>query len=246
MFLAPIFFGGGSAPRIFGLNLSNRTSFRSCGKVSGRSVEGARREPGERKKKKHHEHFIRPPVTPYGRPNKLCVEDLGFTFWLTLYISINFSIYSQKSTLKSEKSQRQPTGVIKTVQEICVKSNFKRSLLLFPVICKLATEFEFKISRCADVIGDRFRRCLATTMTTESGWRAQLNYVQGSDEYHKQWHYDDTGDADHVRIGAFNFLIRHWTQRPSCTDKQTNVLIARTVFARVSALTTCMKSMTSS
>ena len=22
------------------------------------------------KKKKHHEHFIRPPVTPYGRPNK--------------------------------------------------------------------------------------------------------------------------------------------------------------------------------
>jgi len=23
----------------------------------------------EKKRKKHHEHFIRPPVTPYGRPN---------------------------------------------------------------------------------------------------------------------------------------------------------------------------------
>ena len=65
-FWPPIFVSG---PRIFGLNLSNRTSFRSCGKVSRRSVEGRRREPGERKK--HHEHFIRPPVTTYGRPNKI-------------------------------------------------------------------------------------------------------------------------------------------------------------------------------
>ena len=24
-----------------------------------------------KEKKKHHEHFIRPPVTPYGRPNKI-------------------------------------------------------------------------------------------------------------------------------------------------------------------------------
>ena len=69
MFWSPFF--GGSAPRIFGLNLSNRTSFRSCGKASRRSVEGRRREPGERKKrKKHHEHFISPPVTTYGRPKK--------------------------------------------------------------------------------------------------------------------------------------------------------------------------------
>ena len=26
------------------------------------------------KKKKHHEHFIRPPVTPYGRPNNLNIS----------------------------------------------------------------------------------------------------------------------------------------------------------------------------
>jgi len=47
----PHFFGRGECPppRIFGLNLSNLTSFRSCGKVSRRSVEGARRDPGERK-----------------------------------------------------------------------------------------------------------------------------------------------------------------------------------------------------
>jgi len=70
-FWPPIFFwGGGSAPRIFGLNLSNRTSFRSCGKVSRRSVEGRRREPCKRKKK-HHEHFISPPVTTYGRPKNV-------------------------------------------------------------------------------------------------------------------------------------------------------------------------------
>jgi len=27
------------------------------------------------KKKKHHEHFIRPPVTPYGRPKKYYTVD---------------------------------------------------------------------------------------------------------------------------------------------------------------------------
>jgi len=70
MFLPPFF--GGSAPRIFGLNLSNRTSFRSYGKVSRRSVEGRRKEAGERKKKKkHHEHFIRPPVTTYTGGKKI-------------------------------------------------------------------------------------------------------------------------------------------------------------------------------
>jgi len=50
MFLAPNFFGKGRAPRSFGLSLSNPTSFRACGKVSRRSVEGPRREPGEIKK----------------------------------------------------------------------------------------------------------------------------------------------------------------------------------------------------
>ena len=36
-------------------------SFRAIGRGSS--------EETWRKKKKHHEHFIRPPVTPYGRPN---------------------------------------------------------------------------------------------------------------------------------------------------------------------------------
>ena len=67
MFWPQIFWG--RAPRIFGPALFNPASFRSCGKVSRRSAEGPRRTRGERKKK-HHEHFIRPPVTPYGRPNK--------------------------------------------------------------------------------------------------------------------------------------------------------------------------------
>ena len=54
MFWPPFFWG--SAPRIFGPNLSNPPSFRSCGKVSRRSVEGRRRKAGERnKQKKHHE-----------------------------------------------------------------------------------------------------------------------------------------------------------------------------------------------
>jgi len=38
--------------------------------VSGQSVEGTQRTRGK-KKEKHHEHFIRPPVTTYGRPNYL-------------------------------------------------------------------------------------------------------------------------------------------------------------------------------
>jgi len=58
MFLAPHFLEE-SAPRIFGLNLSNRTSFRSCGKVSRRSVEGRRREVGERKKAKTSRAFYK-------------------------------------------------------------------------------------------------------------------------------------------------------------------------------------------
>jgi len=64
----------GECPRIFLLNLSNQTSFRSCGKVSRRSVEGARRELIQMKKerkKKHHEQNKRPPVLTYGRPNYL-------------------------------------------------------------------------------------------------------------------------------------------------------------------------------
>jgi len=66
----PQFFWG-EALRIFGLGL-NSDSFRPCGQVSRRSAEGPRRTRGERmkKEKKHHEHFISPPVTTYGRPIK--------------------------------------------------------------------------------------------------------------------------------------------------------------------------------
>ena len=71
MFLAPRFFWE-RAPRIFGLGLFNPDSFRPCGQVSGRSAEGPRRTRGEIKKRKnHHEHFIRPPVTTVnGRPKE--------------------------------------------------------------------------------------------------------------------------------------------------------------------------------
>ena len=68
MFLAPHLLGG-SAPRIFGLNLSNRTSFRSCGKVSRRSVEGQRRKAGERNLKKNITSKIEDLVLPNARPN---------------------------------------------------------------------------------------------------------------------------------------------------------------------------------
>jgi len=71
-FLANNFFGGGECPRIFGLNLSNQTSFRSCSKVSRRSVDGRRTAEGTwRKKEKHHGQNRRPPVLTYigyGRP----------------------------------------------------------------------------------------------------------------------------------------------------------------------------------
>jgi len=36
-----------------------------------------------KKKKKHHEHFIRPPVTPYGRPNKC---------WCQTFVNRNYRL----------------------------------------------------------------------------------------------------------------------------------------------------------
>ena len=62
MFLAPQFFGG-TAPRVFRVGLKNSAIFRPCGKVSGRSVEGARRTSGETKKKIHHGQNISPSGT---------------------------------------------------------------------------------------------------------------------------------------------------------------------------------------
>jgi len=66
MFLAPNFLGG-EVPEFLDL-IYNSVS------VSDHVAKFGCDRPRELadyalKKKKHHEHFIRPPVTPYGRPN---------------------------------------------------------------------------------------------------------------------------------------------------------------------------------
>jgi len=60
MFLATKFFLA-APPQIFEVNLFNPACFRSCGKVSGRSVEASLRKRGE--KKKHHGQNISPSGT---------------------------------------------------------------------------------------------------------------------------------------------------------------------------------------
>ena len=102
MFWPPFWKGSAPIPRIFGLNLSNRTSFR-CGKVSRRSVDGPRREPGERKK--HHEQNRRPPppVLTYGRPNN--TREIKLEHYLTIsndrYHSLNYFTQNMSATKSS-------------------------------------------------------------------------------------------------------------------------------------------------
>ena len=48
-----------------------------------------------KKKEKHHEHFIRPPVTPYGRPNN---------------INVSFATTSSTVPLFNHVSARQSVG----------------------------------------------------------------------------------------------------------------------------------------
>jgi len=69
----PPFLGGVPPPRIFGLNLGYLIEPVSdhVAKFHGdRSRDGGGNLQWRNKKKKHHEHFISPPVTTYGRPNK--------------------------------------------------------------------------------------------------------------------------------------------------------------------------------
>ena len=66
MFLAPKFFGGEPSKFLESIYKID------IGSDHVAKFRGDRpRELGDlaAKKKKHHEHFIRPPVTPYGRPN---------------------------------------------------------------------------------------------------------------------------------------------------------------------------------
>jgi len=67
MFLAPNFLGG-RAPGIFESIYKTDIGSDHVAKFRGDRP----RELGDlaAKKKKHHEHFIRPPVTPYGRPKQ--------------------------------------------------------------------------------------------------------------------------------------------------------------------------------
>jgi len=66
MFLAPNFFRGGEFPEILESIYKIDTGSNHVAKFRGDRP----RELGDlAAKKKHHEHFIRPPVTPYGRPN---------------------------------------------------------------------------------------------------------------------------------------------------------------------------------
>ena len=67
MFLAPYFLGG-ELPEFLELIYKIDTGSDHVAKFRGDRP----RELGDYalKKKKHHEHFISPPVTPYGRPNK--------------------------------------------------------------------------------------------------------------------------------------------------------------------------------
>ena len=68
MFLAPNFLGG-VAPEFLNLPYKIQPGFDHVAKVQSdrpRTSENARRK----KERKHHGQNIRPPVLPYGRPNK--------------------------------------------------------------------------------------------------------------------------------------------------------------------------------
>jgi len=74
MFLAPNFLGG-RAPRIFGINYKINAGSDHVAKFRGDRP----RELGDlaaKKKKNINEHFISPPVTPYGRPKKFAYKKI--------------------------------------------------------------------------------------------------------------------------------------------------------------------------
>ena len=47
-----------------------------------------------KKKRKHHEHFISPPVTPYGRPNKIGIGSRLMLFAVSIGLIRLLYIYS--------------------------------------------------------------------------------------------------------------------------------------------------------
>jgi len=77
MFLAPNFLGGG-LPEFLESIYKIDTGCYHVAKFRGdRPRELGDYALKKEKKEKHHEHFIRPPVTPYGRPKKkqqLCIQ----------------------------------------------------------------------------------------------------------------------------------------------------------------------------
>jgi len=69
MFLAPIFLGGG-LPEFLESIYKMDTGCDHVAKFRGdRPRELGDYALKKKEKRKHHEHFISPPVTPYGRPN---------------------------------------------------------------------------------------------------------------------------------------------------------------------------------
>ena len=67
MFLAPNFLGGGEPPEFLESIYKTDAGSDHVAKFRGDRP----RELGDlAAKEKHHEHFISPPVTPYGRPKK--------------------------------------------------------------------------------------------------------------------------------------------------------------------------------
>jgi len=67
MFLAPNFFGGEGLPEFLESIYKIDTGCDHVAKFRGDRPRGLG-DYALKKKRKHHEHFIRPPVTPYGRP----------------------------------------------------------------------------------------------------------------------------------------------------------------------------------
>jgi len=83
MFWPPFF--GGSAPRIFGLNLSNPPVSDYVAKFHGdRWRDGGGKLAKEIKKKKHHEQNRRPPVLTNGRPNNIIIVMITILFLLQI------------------------------------------------------------------------------------------------------------------------------------------------------------------
>ena len=70
MFLAPNFFRRGELPEFLESIYKIDTGSDHVAKFRGDRPRELGDLAANKKKEQHHEHFIRPPVTPYGRPNE--------------------------------------------------------------------------------------------------------------------------------------------------------------------------------